>query len=96
MKLNEFSGTGVAALASYPKPAKDIERKHANSNAPSATVKFHPTSSVDPAAKGLTGTGSVGFNFTMNSGDTAANLEKSRGALLPSQLEVKKRSLNHF
>ena len=79
MKLQEFSGTGAVVLASNPKPAKDIERKHANSNAPSATVKFHPTSSVDPAAKGLTGTGSVGFNFTMNSG-AAANLEKPRSS----------------
>ena len=75
MKLQEFSGTGAVVLASNPKPAKDSEPKQADSNPPSATIKLHPTSSVAPATEGLTG--SVGFNFTMNSGATADNLDKS-------------------
>jgi len=46
------------------------KRRQVNSDAPSATHKFHP------ATKSLTDTGYGGFNFTMNSGALAANLDK--------------------
>ena len=76
MKLQEFFGTVTAAFASDPKPAKDSERKQVDGNAPSVTIKFHPTSSVDPATKDLTGSDGS------NSGAAAANMNKSKGFYL--------------
>jgi len=73
LKLQEFSGTGTAALVSDPNPAKDSERKQVNGNAPSVIIKLHPTSSVDPASEGFTG--SDGFNLTMNNRAAAYLIE---------------------